>query len=666
MLRILFILTIFVSAFLLFQIQPMLSKELLPRFGGGASVWSASLFFYQTVLLLGYFYAHFLNRYPLKKQMLIHISLVVLASLISLNKVHVNLNLAPNWSVMANLLNQIGLVFMLLSATSVLMQRWYIEHGKNTVPYHWYSVSNLGSLLALISYPLVFEVFFSLPQQKNYWQIGLLTYCILLIYLAYKLLGKSSKENNSSLPHVQTILKKPNMLWLILSATSSILLIATTQMISTNIPPMPLVWVVPLAIYLGSFSYTFANKNNYNRSIWGYAFIFSAFAGLIMYFLGSQFNAIAQIIIYSFILLSGCMICHGELRQLAPQGTLLTHFYLYIALGGALGSLFTTLLAPLLFEQITEYIVALAVLLILISYIHLTQIKKINTILLGATALWCGCYLVLYSSFNQYNVASQRNFYGYLTVKDINTPELAQRRLIDGTTVHGSQPLHGQDELTSSYYHQHTGVAKSLAILKSQEKLNMGVVGLGAGVLASLADKHETVHFYELNPAVYTMANRYFDYLKNSPAKINVTIGDGRVALANELKSNAPLMNALVIDAFSSDVIPAHLLTQEAFELYWQRLSKNGILIIHISNNHIDLLPVIQAHSRYFDKALIKFKHSAKKLTALGSEWVVLTSNQRFLDAIEISELSPIKPYPNTQLVHWTDQKNSALPLIKL
>jgi len=665
MLRILFILTIFVSAFLLFQIQPMLSKELLPRFGDGASVWSASLFFYQTVLLLGYFYAHFLSRYPLKKQMEIHISLVVLASLISLNKFHVNLNLAPNWSVMANLLNQIGLVFMLLSATSVLMQRWYIEHGKYTVPYHWYSVSNLGSLLALMSYPIIFEVFFSLSQQKHYWQIGLLSYCILLICLAYKLLSKSSKENCSAIPRVQTIVKKPNMLWIILSATSSIMLIATTQMISTNIPPMPLVWVVPLAIYLGSFSYTFANKNNYNRSVWIYAFIFSAFAGLIMYFLGSQFNAIAQITIYSFILLSGCMICHGELRQLAPQGTLLTHFYLYIALGGALGSFFTTLLAPVLFEQITEYIVGLAVLLILISYIQLTQLKKINTILIGATTLWCGCFLVLYLSFNQYNVASQRNFYGYLTVKDINNPELAQRRLIDGTTVHGSQPLPGQNVVASSYYHQHTGVAKSLAILKSQEKLNMGVVGLGAGVLASLADEHDSVHFYELNPAVYTMANTYFDYLKNSPAKINVTIGDGRVALANELKSNAPLMNALVIDAFSSDVIPAHLLTQEAFELYWQRLSKNGILIIHISNNHIDLLPVIQAHSAYFDKALIKFKHSANKLTALDSEWVVLTSNQLFLDAIEISELSPIKSYPSTQLVHWTDQKNSSLPLIK-
>lgn len=665
MLRILFILTIFVSAFLLFQIQPMLSKELLPRFGGGASVWSASLFFYQTVLLLGYFYAHFLSRYSLKKQMVIHISLVVLASLISLNKFHVNLNLAPNWSVMANLLNQIGLVFMLLSATSVLMQRWYIEHGKNTVPYHWYSVSNLGSLLALMSYPIIFEVFFSLSQQKHYWQIGLLIYCILLICLAYKLLSKSSTENTSPLPRVQTILKKPNMLWIILSATSSIMLIATTQMISTNIPPMPLIWVVPLAIYLGTFSYTFANKNNYNRSVWVYAFIFSAFTGLIMYFLGSQFNAIAQIIIYSFILLSGCMICHGELRQLAPQSTLLTHFYLYIALGGALGSLFTTLLAPQLFEQITEYIVGLAVLLILVSYIQLTKLKRINTILIGATALWCGCYLVLYFSFNQYNVASQRNFYGYLTVKDINTPELAQRRLIDGTTVHGSQPLPGQNVVASSYYNQHTGVAKSLAILKSQEKLNMGVVGLGAGVLASLADKHDSVHFYELNPAVYTMANTYFDYLKNSPAKINVTIGDGRVALANELKSNAPLMNALVIDAFSSDVIPAHLLTQEAFELYWQRLSKNGILIIHISNNHIDLLPVIQAHSAYFDKALIKFKHSANKLTALGSEWVVLTSNQLFLDAIEISELSPIKSYPSTQLVRWTDQKNSSLPLIK-
>jgi len=664
MLRILFILTIFVSAFLLFQIQPMLSKELLPRFGGGASVWSASLFFYQTVLLLGYFYAHFLSRYSLKKQMVIHISLVVIASLISLNKFQVNFTLTPNWSVMANLLNQIGLVFMLLSATSVLMQRWYIESVENTVPYHWYSVSNFGSLLALMSYPIIFEVFFSLRQQKNYWQIGLLIYCMLLICLAYKLLSMS-RENKSLLPHRQKMLKKPNILWIMLSATSSIMLIATTQMISTNIPPMPLIWVVPLAIYLGTFSYTFANKNNYNRSVWVYAFIFSAFAGLTMYFLGSQFNAIAQIIIYSFILFTGCMICHGELRQLAPKSTLLTHFYLYIAFGGALGSLFTTLLAPMLFEQITEYIVGLAVLLILISYIQMTKFKKINMTLIGSTALWCGCYLVLYFSFNQYNVASQRNFYGYLTVKDINTPELAQRRLIDGTTIHGSQPLHDQDALTNSYYHQHTGVVKSLAILKSQENLNMGVVGLGAGVLASLADKHDTVHFYELNPAVYKMANTYFDYLKNSPAKVNVTIGDGRVALVNELKNNVPLMNALVIDAFSSDVIPAHLLTQEAFELYWQRLSKNGILIIHISNNHIDLLPVIQAHSTYFDKALIKFKHNATKLSVLSSEWVVLTNNQLFLDAIKISELSPIRSYPTTQLVHWTDQKNSSLPLIK-
>ncbi|KAA1156651.1 integral membrane-like protein [Pseudoalteromonas fuliginea] len=665
MLRILFILTIFVSAFLLFQIQPMLSKELLPQFGGGASVWSASLFFYQTVLLLGYFYAHFLTRYPLKKQMVIHISLVVLASLISLNKFQVNFTLTPYWSVIANLLNQIGLVFMLLSATSVLMQRWYIERGENTVPYHWYSVSNLGSLLALISYPIIFEVFFSLQQQKDYWQIGLLIYCMLLISLAYKLLSMSTKKNKSPLPLTQKMSKKPNVLWIILSATSSIMLIATTQMISTNIPPMPLVWVMPLTIYLVTFSYTFANKSNYNRSVWVYAFILSAFAGLIMYFLGSQFNAVSQIIIYSFILFTGCMICHGELRELAPQSTLLTHFYLYIALGGALGSLFTTLLAPVLFEQITEYIVSLAVLLTLISYIQITKLKKINTLQIGASALWCGCYLVLYFSFNQYNVASQRNFYGYLTVKDINTAELAQRRLIDGTTIHGSQPLHGQNSLTNSYYHQHTGVAKSLAILKSQENLSMGVVGLGAGVLASLADKHDTVHFYELNPAVYKMANTYFDYLKNTQAKVNVTIGDGRVSLVNELKNNAPLMNALVIDAFSSDVIPAHLLTQEALELYWQRLSENGILVIHISNNHIDLLPVLQAHSTNFAKALIKFKHNSTKLTALGSEWVVLTSNQLFLDAIKVSDLSPLKSYPKTELVHWTDQKNSSLPLLK-
>ena len=249
-----------------------------------------------------------------------------------------------------------------------------------------------------------------------------------------------------------------------------------------------------------------------------------------------------------------------------------------------------------------------------------------------------------------------------MTVKDINTATLAERRLIDGTTIHGSEPLNPQDELTNSYYHQHTGVAKSLAILKQQGNLNIGIVGLGAGVLAKFGDKRDKIRFYELNPAVYTMATTYFSYLKNSRAQIDITLGDGRMALSEELKNNAPLMNALIIDAFSSDVIPAHLLTEEAFKLYWQRIKVSGVLIVHISNNHVDLMPVLQAHSKRFDKSLIKFKYTG---TQLGSEWVVMTNNQAFLDAIPIADLTTIKPYSNTRLTQWTDQKHSLLPLLK-
>ena len=267
------------------------------------------------------------------------------------------------------------------------------------------------------------------------------------------------------------------------------------------------------------------------------------------------------------------MICHGELRKLAPDGSLLTVFYLYIALGGVIGSLLSALVAPLLFEQITEFIVALAVALSLFIYTLLTQTTKTSSCykiaLLATLVIWGTGYSYLFVNFNQYNLASERNFYGYVTVKDITTSDLAERRLIDGTTIHGSQPLNKQTELTNSYYHHHTGIAKSLSALKKQQDLNIGIIGLGAGVLAKFGDKFDKIRFYELNPAVYNMAMNYFSYLTDSPARIDVAIGDGRITLTKEQKNNAPLMNALIIDAFSSDVIPTHLLTEEAFQLYW-------------------------------------------------------------------------------------------------
>ncbi|MDQ9091334.1 fused MFS/spermidine synthase [Pseudoalteromonas haloplanktis] len=667
--RILSTFIIFVSAFLLFQVQPILSKQLLPEFGGGASVWSSSLFFYQGMLLLGYLYAHLLSRYQLKNQLLTHTVLVLLSSIITFSHLDVTtfLLLCPTTLVFAKLFVQVGLAFILLSATSVLLQRWYIESTHSTVPYHWYSLSNLGSLLALMSYPFIFEVTLSINEQKHYWIVGLITYCTLLLCLLYVLFRNGTLIQQTATAQKNRLFVKPNVLWIAFSATSSIMLIATTQMISTNIPPMPLVWTLPLAIYLLTFSYTFASVKNYNRTHWAYLLILSVFAGLIMFFLGSQFNALAQLLIYGFILFIVCMICHGELRKLAPDGSQLTVFYLYIALGGVIGSLFSALLAPVLFTQITEYIVALAAILTLFIYLQFAETENLSVLykatLLSTLLVWGASYSYLFINFNQYNLASERNFYGYVTVKDITTPDLAERRLIDGTTIHGSQPLDQHTELKNSYYHQHTGIAKSLSALKKQENLNIGIVGLGAGVLAKFGDKHDRIRFYELNPAVYTMATSYFSYLQDSPAQIEVAIGDGRITLTEEVKNKAPLMNALIIDAFSSDVIPTHLLTEEAFSLYWQRLTRNGLLILHISNNHIDLMPVLQIHSKRFNKSLLKFKYTD---TQLGSEWVVLTSNQAFLNSIAITDLSPVTPYLKTRITQWTDQKHSLLPLLKL
>ncbi|MEZ7278185.1 spermidine synthase [Pseudoalteromonas sp. 68 DY56-GL68] len=660
-------LTIFISAFLIFQIQPMLSKQLLPQFGGGASIWSASLVFYQVMLLIGYFYAHNMGRFHIKLQVVTHIVLVTCATLIVVTKFAAP-NLTkwpPTLAVFVNLFIEIGPIFILLSATSILLQRWYVQTASAQVPYHWYSISNLGSLLALMSYPLVYELLFSLEQQTTYWLFGLISYCLLLTLLVIFLLKKTPDISRAPIQTRHITVLKGKGQWLLLSALSSAMLVSTTHMISTNIPPMPLLWSLPFVIYLLTFSYTFANKANYQRHKWAYAFIFSAFAGLLMFYFGSLFNALAQLIIYSLILFIACMICHGELRSKAPENEQFTIFYFYIALGGVLGSLFSTLIAPLLFVQIDEYLLTLAVIFSFVCYYQIkakTKTKQLKFTLAINSVTWLACYCFLAVNFNQYNVATSRNFYGYLAVKDINTQSIKERRLIDGTTIHDSEPLNANQQFGQSYYHQHTGVAKSLAILKQHSALNIGVIGLGAGVLARFADQQDSIHFFELNPAVVEMAKRYFSYLENSEAKLKVTLGDGRIALKNNASE---IFDVLIIDAFSSDVIPAHLLTQEAISLYWQRLNENGVLIVHISNNHIDLLPVLQAHSQHFNKAMLKFSYQGHSPSDIGSDWVVLTDNQAFLNRVSISDLSPIKRYPHSELAMWTDSKHSLLPLLK-
>lgn len=671
--RILFIIVIFFSAFLLFQIQPILSKELLPVFGGGASVWTASLCFYQSALLLGYFYAHWLGYFKLKSQAQIHFVLLICA-LCSTFYLPIDVpfkSISPAVQVILNLTFQVGFVFVLLSSTSILLQRWYCDVFEKEVPYHWYAWSNAGSLLALISYPFIVETHFSLSQQKLGWLSAALIMVAALALLMRNLLQclqTYQTTKPAELVSLTAVARRSVILWVVLSACSTLCLIATTQMISTNIPPMPLLWVLPLALYLITFIVAFALPKQSIRLIWLGPLVFAWLAGTMMFFVGGQFNAFAQLAMYSVVLTICCFFCHSQLRALAPCKTQIAHFYICIALGGALGSAFSALVAPLIFAQLLEYPIMLLLMLLLFTLRFGKPIAR-NKIQRATTAIVFCCtvfFAWLDAVFNQFNVATHRNFYGYIAVKDVKTDSLNERRLIDGTTIHGSETVQGATSVTLDYYHADTGVGQSFEILKQFGPLNIGVIGLGAGVMAQFGDEHDRLTFYELNPAVYQMATTYFSYLKHSRAQIDVTLADGRLALQEEVNRELPLKTALIIDAFSSDVIPTHLMTLEAFQLYWQRLQTTGVLVVHISSNYVDLMPVLSAHALSLNKALIVFEYKGNDTTHLGSKWAVMTSNLRFLSALRANSYRVINPTQTDNLAFWTDEKNSVLPLLKL
>ncbi|NMH66517.1 fused MFS/spermidine synthase [Shewanella sp. SHSM-M6] len=670
--RILFIIVIFFSAFLLFQIQPILSKELLPVFGGGASIWTASLCFYQSALLLGYFYAHGLGYLKLKSQATIHFMLLAIAIGTTFYQPECVMGetLSPAARVILNLTLQVGSIFVLLSSTSILLQRWYCDVFVKEVPYHWYAWSNVGSLLALLSYPFVFEINFSLSEQKLGWLSAATIMVVALALLMSNLIrhanNTGSESTGNALSH-HPFMSRCALLWIALAACSTLCLIATTQMVSTNIPPMPLLWVLPLALYLVTFIIAFALPKQGVHFIWLGPLVFAWLAGVMMYFIGGQFNALAQLAMYSLILAICCLFCHSQLRALAPTKSQMTHFYICIALGGALGSVFSALVAPLIFEQLLEYPLMLLMTLGLFT-LRFDKPLAMNKAKGLAIAMVLSCtslFAWLNGQFNQFNVATDRNFYGYIAVKDVKTAAINERRLIDGTTVHGSETLQGVRHLTRDYYHADTGVGRALEILKQFGPLNIGVIGLGAGVMAHFGDEHDRFTFYELNPAVYQMATIYFSYLKHARAQVDVTLADGRLALREEANSQLPTKNALIIDAFSSDVIPTHLMTLEAFQLYWRRLQDTGVLIVHISSNYVDLMPVLSAHALSLNKSLLVFDYQGNDITHLGSKWAVMTSDPRFLAAFPANSHRTINPESTDKLVFWTDEKNSVLPLLK-
>jgi len=410
-----------------------------------------------------------------------------------------------------------------------------------------------------------------------------------------------------------------------------------------------------------------------------------------MFFIGSQFDILSQILIYSGILLSSCMICHGELVKLKPSTNRLTLFYLNMSLGGFLGSAFVAFFAQRFFTQFLEFPIALVSVFVLLglsiyllkthsasyskSAANNTHQKILNSHSDKALTLMassCGVFAILlvvgFVSLNQQfkknTVELSRNFYGLLSVKYVEVNGVIERRLIDGSTSHGTQSKNKNlAHIPMSYYRENTGVALALQHLFLTPTVDVGLIGLGAGTLATYGRRGDNYTFYELNPNVERIALEYFTYIEQSRANVNVVLGDGRVTLQKELDTGSVNnFNVLVIDAFSGDSVPAHLLTVEAFALYFKHLKANGMLAIHVSNSHLDLTALVKGLAKNSGYSALYFKTKATDKEVTQTEWVVVTNNQLFIRNSKVKRLQ--SQWPNTNELVWTDNYSNLLSIL--
>lgn len=682
--------TIFIGAFLLFQVQPLIAKMILPFFGGGAAVWTACLLFFQAVLFLGYLYAHLLSsRFIIKKQIIIHVILLLISSLFLPLSIPINPELldqsSPLTGVLSALFFAIGLPYFLLSATGPLVQKWLADVYQNNSPYKLYSLSNIASLAALLSFPFLFEANFSLQENSQFWSIVYSGYVIAFVFWCWLILNKipadspesnAPKSNNiEGATHSPSVNKLTKFLWLALSSIGVILLVSTTNAMTQNVPPVPFLWILPLCIYLATFIVCFNNTRWYKRSYWFVCYLLVSAIAILMYFMGSQFDIVSQIVLYSVILFVACMICHAELVNLKPSVHHLTLFYLLISLGGFLGSAFVAFVAQNLFTQFFEYPIAIIAVFILISIICFTHEKRslITPSSLVVSVVFTGTVVYLNLLYVKTNIASERNFYGVLSVKDVTIDGAIERRLIDGTTSHGTQSLMPElENQPLSYYRKDTGAAILLNLDSNNNNgKRVAFIGMGAGALAAYGTEKDDYTFFELNPAVINAAEKYFTFTKNSKADINIVQGDARVSLQKELftklrnpNNQEKRYNAFILDAFSGDSIPQHLLTIEAFNLYWQLLDRRGVIAVHISNSHLNLKPVMAALAEHYGVQLRYFKTKAKLAHEHDTEWVWLTKNKVILDESYVRIFGKKFGIDQPHIL-WTDQKSDLLSILK-
>ncbi|NRD59411.1 spermidine synthase [Corallococcus exiguus] len=707
-------LAIFTSAFLLFGVQPLAGRYALPWYGGTPAVWTACMLFFQAVLLAGYAYAHAVaSRLRPRAQAALHLSLLVVAlAALAARASWTGSPLAPGdgWRpvddhlpvlrLMRMLAATLGLPFFVLSTTGPLLQSWFARARPERSPYVLYALSNAGSLLALLGYPFLVEPWVGRSAQAWGWAVGFVLFVLCVLACARDLLRRapattppesSTSPSTEARSEASTASARPGMgptlTWLALSTCASVLLLATTNKLSQDVAAGPFLWVMPLAVYLVTFILAFSRESFYARTPYSVGLIASVVLVTYAHKEGPALGLGWQVLFHASALFTGAMVCHGELYRRRPAPRYLSAFYLWVSVGGVLGGVFVNLVAPAVFTTYWEHPLALAA-CCGVAFAGLMRRPKEETSVARTQRLFRGALLVgvavhlpvlVLTDLDRVRFAG-RNFFGVVRVLELsaNDPQQHQYVLRHGAITHGWQYIRPERRnLPTAYYTKDAGLGLALAEQRRLRQaqglptgLRVGMLGLGVGNSATLMAAGDDVRFYEINPDIIDLAKGqggFFSTLTDTPAHVEVVEGDARISLEKELEQGSRQFDVLALDVFSSDAIPVHLLTKEAVALYLQHLAPHGLLAMHISNQHLDLVPISLAHAGAagLTAALVARDSDGD---AVASSWMLLSPDKEFFGGATFSKTRArvrrlvLRGEPEYV---WTDERSSVLQALR-
>ena len=661
--------TIFLSSFLLFLVQPLIARLILPWFGGSAAVWTTCMLFFQVLLLAGYAYAHGVARRRFEP--LIHTVLLV-AAVATLPIMPADAwkpagGAEPITRILLLLAATVGLPYFLLSSTSPLVQAWFARARPGANPYRLFALSNLASLLALLGYPLVVEPYLAAREQVSVWSWLFSGFAVLCAALAWRTPRATPVARIAEA--APPITARELGWWLALSATGSVMLLAVTNHLTQNVASVPLLWLVPLTLYLATFIIAFEGGSWYQpRYLWPVLLVALAAMAWLLVDTEYHYQLALQLGVFLAGLFIGCLFCHGELYRTRPAPARLTAFYLTVSAGGALGGVLVAVVAPLVFTGYFELGAGLAALAVLAA-LRFISVGRAAYLASLAVVLGVGACATYDGFRNQRDViVAKRSFYGVLRVKEYGTPgdDSHLRRLVHGTIMHGEQYMSESRRRTpTTYYTESSGIAAAIRA-KQDHPVRVGVIGLGTGTIAAYGRPGDVYRFYDIDANVIRIAREEFTFLGDSRARVEIALGDARLNLEREPPQG---FDVLAVDAFSSDAIPVHLITREALQSYLRHMKPDGIVAFHVSNRFLDLIPVVArlAKELQLQATLIADDPDDEDDTSFKSrsDWVLVSRDAAALKAPAISEAgaTPADDRPGWRT--WTDDYSNLVQILK-